>query len=104
MPDDYITKVDKMYVGLFEKERLYYEPVWEGYATRLCKAACALEEGAEAKKWASLAAALNRAYTGTDLGWGAVAAAPERTRWWGARIRALKATQERQDFPEADAA
>ena len=71
--------MDKMYVDLFEKERLYYEPVWEAYVARLCKAACAGGDGEGARRWARLAAALNRAYTGEDRGWDAVAAAPERT-------------------------
>ncbi|KAI1792422.1 hypothetical protein LXA43DRAFT_887569 [Ganoderma leucocontextum] len=87
--DDYtsISTVDKMYMDLFEKEGLYYEPVWEGYAARLCKAACVLEDGEGARRWAELAAALSRAYTGSDRGWDEVAAAPERTDWWGVRAR-----------------
>ena len=81
-----------MYVDLFEKERLYYEPVWEAYVARLCKAACAGGDGEGARRWAGLAAALNRAYTGEDRGWEAVAAAPERTDWWGVRARQVLST------------
>ena len=84
--------MDKMYVDLFEKERLYYEPVWEAYVARLCKAACAGGDGEGARRWAGLAAALNRAYTGEDRGWEAVAAAPERTDWWGVRARQVLST------------
>ncbi|KAI0628306.1 hypothetical protein C8Q77DRAFT_1068344 [Trametes polyzona] len=89
IPDDYVNRVDKMYMAMFEKEKLYYEPVWEAFATRLCKACCALEDDAGARKWASLAAALNDAYTGGDRGWRAVADAPERTCWWGIRRRSI---------------
>lgn len=87
MPDDYINRVDKMYMDLFEKEQLYYEPVWEGFATRLCKACCALEDAEGARRWARLAATLNRAYTGNDRGWADVEAAPHLTEWWGLRRR-----------------
>ncbi|KAI0643503.1 hypothetical protein C8Q79DRAFT_915392 [Trametes meyenii] len=87
IPSDYINHVDKMYMDLFEKERLYYEPVWEGFAVRLCKACCALKDSDGARKWASLAAALSRAYTGDGRGWQVVADAPERTDWWGRRCR-----------------
>ena len=82
-----------MYVSLFEAERLYYEPVWEGFVARLCKAACALEDAEEARRWAALAAALSRAYTGSGRGWDAVVARPERTRWWGARNAARRAAR-----------
>ncbi|KAI0738337.1 hypothetical protein C8Q80DRAFT_1124948 [Daedaleopsis nitida] len=88
MPDDYIIRIDKMYMDLFAKEQLYYEPVWEAYATRLCKACCALEDVEGARKWARLAEVLNRAYTGHDRGWASVVAAPERTDWWGLRRKA----------------
>ena len=87
MPDEYINRVDKMYMDLFEKEQLYYEPVWEGFAARLCKACCALEDAEGARRWASLASALNRAYTGADRGWDAVKEEPERIEWWGLRRR-----------------
>ena len=91
LPDDHIQTVDKMYVSLFEAERLYYEPVWAGFVARLCKAAGALEDAEEARRWAALAAALSRAYTGSGRGWDAVVARPERTRWWGARNAARRA-------------
>ncbi|KAI0350800.1 SET domain-containing protein [Trametes cingulata] len=87
IPEDYVNRVDRMYMDLFEKEQLYYEPVWEGYAVRLFKASCALEDREGAQRWAQLASALNRAYTGSDRGWDAVVAAPERTEWWGLRRR-----------------
>ncbi|KAI0773040.1 hypothetical protein BD413DRAFT_473253 [Trametes elegans] len=90
VPDDHVSRVDKMYMALFEAERLYYEPVWEGYAARLCKACCAVADRGGAVRWASLAAALSRAYTGSERGWDAVAAEPERTAWWGVR-RGFKA-------------
>ena len=87
--EDYtsIGTVDKMYADLFGKEGLYYEPVWEGCVARLCKVACALGDAEDARRWAGLAAALNRAYTGGDRGWEEVAAQPERTDWWGLRAR-----------------
>lgn len=85
IPDDFVNLVDKMYMDMFEKEDLYYEPVWEAFVVRLYKACCALEDGDGARKWARLAADLNSAYTGSDRGWDAVAAAPERTDWWGIR-------------------
>ncbi len=87
IPDDFINRVDKMYMDMFEKEELYYEPVWEAFVVRLYKACCALEDGDGARKWARLAADLNTAYTGGDGGWDAVAAAPERAGWWGSRRR-----------------
>ncbi|KAI0367136.1 SET domain-containing protein [Pilatotrama ljubarskyi] len=87
MPEDYINRVDKIYMDIFEKEQLYYEPVWEGFAVRLFKASCALEDRKGARRWAGLASALNRAYTGSSRGWDTVAAAPERTEWWGRRRR-----------------
>ncbi|RPD53882.1 SET domain-containing protein [Lentinus tigrinus ALCF2SS1-7] len=87
MPDDYINRVDKMYMDLFEAEQLYYEPVWEGFATRLCKACCAVEDAEGAQMWARLARTLTYAYTGKERGWAAVEAAPERTEWWGLRRR-----------------
>lgn len=87
IPDDFVNRVDKMYMDMFEKEELYYEPVWEAFAVRLCKACCALQDGDGARKWARLAAELNTAYTGSSRGWEAVAVAPERTSWWGARRR-----------------
>ena len=85
LPDEHANRVDRMYMDVFEAEGLYYEPVWEGFAARLVKACCALGEGDGARRWAGLAADLNRAYTGDDRGWSAVAAAPERTPWWGLR-------------------
>ncbi|KAL1940971.1 hypothetical protein VTO73DRAFT_7607 [Trametes versicolor] len=91
IPDDFVKRVDKMYMDMFEKEELYYEPVWEAFAVRLCKACCALEDGDGARKWARLAADLNTAYTGSSRGWEAAAAAPERTGWWGARLRSEEA-------------
>ncbi|KAI0824330.1 hypothetical protein BC628DRAFT_1322891 [Trametes gibbosa] len=90
LPTDYINRVDKMYVDLFEKEELYYEPVWEAFVCRLFKASCALEDSHGARRWANLAADLNRAYTGSDRGWHVVAIFPERTSWWG--LRTLKRT------------
>ncbi|KAI0326497.1 hypothetical protein GY45DRAFT_1226985, partial [Cubamyces sp. BRFM 1775] len=85
MPDEYVNRIDRMYMDLFEKEGLYYEPVWEGFAIRLCKACCALGDREGAQRWAELAAGLNRAYTGSDRGWAAVVEAPERTQWWALR-------------------
>ena len=87
LPDKHINRMDKMYVDLFEAEHLYYEPVWEAFVARLVKASCALEDRESARKWAGLAAELNRAYTGEDRGWDAVVAAPEGTAWWGLRRR-----------------
>ncbi|KAH9850856.1 hypothetical protein C2E23DRAFT_860881 [Lenzites betulinus] len=86
MPVDYINRFDKMYVDLFEKEQLYYEPVWEAFVARLFKASCALADRDGARKWASLAADLNRAYIGSDRGWDALVVSPERTSWWGLRL------------------
>ncbi|RDX42429.1 hypothetical protein OH76DRAFT_1362869 [Lentinus brumalis] len=88
MSDDYVNRVDKMYMDLFEAEQLYYEPVWEGFATRLCKACCAVEDAEGARRWAGLARALSCAYTGDERGWAAVEAAPERTEGWGRRRKA----------------
>ena len=85
LPDEHANRVDRMYMDVFEAEELYYEPVWEGFTARLVKACCALGDGDGARRWAGLAADLNRAYTGDDRGWSAVAAAPERTSWWGLR-------------------
>ncbi|KAJ8475321.1 hypothetical protein ONZ51_g6631 [Trametes cubensis] len=85
MSEEYVNRVDRMYMDLFEKEGLYYEPVWEGFAVRLCKVCCALGDREGTQRWAELAAALNRAYTGSDRGWAAVVEAPERTRYWGLR-------------------
>ncbi|KAH9895568.1 hypothetical protein C8Q73DRAFT_643391 [Cubamyces lactineus] len=90
IPDEYVNRVDRMYMDLFEKERLYYEPVWEGFAIRLCKVCCALGDREGAQRWAELAVGLNRAYTGSDRGWAAVVEAPERTRWWGLRTSRTK--------------
>ena len=85
MPDDYINRVDKMYMDLFEAEQLYYEPVWEGFVARLCKACSAVEDAEGVRRWAGIAKALNRAYTGEGRGWAAVEAAPPCTESWGLR-------------------
>ncbi|KAI0708771.1 hypothetical protein C8T65DRAFT_740151 [Cerioporus squamosus] len=85
MPEDYVNRADKMYMDLLEAEHLYYEPIWEGFVTRLCKACCAVEDAEGARRWAGLARALNCAYGGDERGWAAVEAAPERTEWWGRR-------------------
>ncbi|KAI0656124.1 hypothetical protein C8Q70DRAFT_922249 [Cubamyces menziesii] len=95
IPDEYVNRVDRMYMDLFEKEGLYYESVWEGFAVRLCKACCALGDREGAQRWAGLAAGLNRAYTGSDRGWAAVVEAPERTRYWGLK----KTRHEDAGFP-----
>ena len=80
--------MDKMYMDLIEAEHpVYYEPVWEAFVVHVVKASCALEDRESARKWAGLAAELNRAYVGGDRGWDAVVAAPEGTAWWGLRRR-----------------
>ena len=88
MPDLHVGRADRRYMDAFEAERFYVDPVWEGCAVRLVKVCCALEDAESAKHWAQLAADLSRVYTGSDRGWDAVAAEPERTAWWGARRRA----------------
>ncbi|TBU25750.1 SET domain-containing protein [Dichomitus squalens] len=103
LPDAHGAAGDATYVGLFEAERLYYEPVWEGFVGRLCRAACARGDAEGAQGWAALAADVCRAYTGEGRGWDAVAAGPERTGWWGVRARAVEeAARERRERGDED--
>ncbi|EJF61803.1 SET domain-containing protein [Dichomitus squalens LYAD-421 SS1] len=103
LPDAHGAAGDATYVGMFEAERLYYEPVWEGFVGRLCRAACARGDAEGAQGWAALAADVCRAYMGEGRGWDAVAAGPERTGWWGVRARAVEeAARERRERGDED--
>lgn len=72
-----------------EAEGLYEPDIWTVHYPRLCKAYCALGDREGAKKWAEKSAIMATAYTGADGGWNKVAAAPERTAFWGIRKTAL---------------
>jgi len=97
LPDDHVIKHSKKMVGLMEEEGLYVENIWLIHYPRLCKAYCALQNLETAREWANKTAIMNTAFLGNDGGWNKVAAAPEKTNWWGLRAKTLN--QNKVSFP-----
>lgn len=88
LPDDKVINRSRTIVDLMLKEGLYNERIWPMHYSRLFKAYCALSDEDNAKEWGRRIVTLMTAFTGSDAGWSKVAAAPEKTAWWGLRRRA----------------
>ena len=85
--DDLILVECTYFIRTLDRERYYNHCVWVVWYQRLVKAYCALEDEENARKWASKAAKLHKAYALTDGGWDAVAKDPRSTDWWGLRVK-----------------
>ncbi len=68
----------------FMVQEEFYEPCsWEPILALLVKGHAVLENEERVQYFATKAAELRTAYTGSDGGWRAVAANPRQTDWWG---------------------
>ena len=85
--DDLILVECTYFIRTLDRERYYNHCVWVVWYQRLVKAYCTLEDEENARKWASKAAKLHKAYALTDGGWDAVAKDPRSTDWWGLRVK-----------------
>ncbi|TFK85728.1 SET domain-containing protein [Polyporus arcularius HHB13444] len=74
--------VESMWSFMVQEE--FYEPCsWEPILALLVKGHAVLENEERVQYFATKAAELRTAYTGSDGGWRAVAANPRQTHWWG---------------------
>ncbi|RDX47166.1 SET domain-containing protein [Lentinus brumalis] len=82
-PHDFdIFTLDTTSWSIMESEE-YCEPsLWEPVLARLVKGCSVLEDEKEVRFYATKAAELRTAYTGSDGGWRAVAENPRQTDWW----------------------
>ncbi|KAI0044074.1 SET domain-containing protein [Auriscalpium vulgare] len=78
----HVTKTYLLKARRMERDGFYDACGWVAVARVLVEAASVLGERGRAVRWATRAAEMTRAATGTDGGWAAVAAAPEQTLWW----------------------
>ncbi|KAI0050096.1 SET domain-containing protein [Auriscalpium vulgare] len=61
--------------------------LWRAVAGQLARTYCALGQRADAVKWARKAMEMTLVGTGTDGGWAAVVAAPEKTDVWRSQVK-----------------
>ncbi|KAG5643172.1 hypothetical protein DXG03_001376 [Asterophora parasitica] len=87
IPENFLLTRSEDCLLMMEFEGVYDEGVWFMHAEILAKVLCALEKRTDAVFLAEKAAAMSKAFTGKDGGWGKVAEAPEKTAWWGRRKR-----------------
>ncbi|EMD36056.1 hypothetical protein CERSUDRAFT_85159 [Gelatoporia subvermispora B] len=90
LPDPMLVDAAEIWYGWMMQERVLNSVLLPTVLERLCKAYCALEDEGNARKYARAAAAYEKALEGSDSGWGIVAASPEKTSWWGLRVRARR--------------
>ncbi|OCH91994.1 SET domain-containing protein [Obba rivulosa] len=88
LPDTMLVNAAELWLNWLLGEREMEERLSRVVFSRLCKAYAALEDEEAVKKYARQAAAYETAWTGSDGGWLAVAAAPQETAWWGLRRKA----------------
>ncbi|GLB44592.1 putative SET domain-containing protein [Lyophyllum shimeji] len=85
LPDDHVHKHSQLQLQLMDEEGVYIEELWFAHCEIICKALCALQDRKGVVKLAKKAAIMSTVYRGTRGGWQNVAAAPEKTPWWGLR-------------------
>lgn len=86
LPDNHILKPAQFLMQLMQEEQAFDCDLWLTQAEIACKALCALSDRAgvvELAKKASLYAKTTP--SGDYVSWSEVAAAPEKTEWWGLR-------------------
>jgi len=89
-PDDQLTAHGEKIMRIMEEEQCYDPRVWPVHLQGLIKAYCALGDAGAVRKWAAKAAILTTAFTGKDKGWMIVAINPEKSPWWGRKVRKQK--------------
>ncbi|KAG6811009.1 hypothetical protein H0H92_009386 [Tricholoma furcatifolium] len=86
LPDDHIAKHVRLLMQVIEDEQVFDEHIWLAAAEVLCKVLCALKDKAGAIELAQKASGYSKILRrGDETGWNKVAAAPEKTVWWGMR-------------------
>ncbi|KAG6884617.1 hypothetical protein C0993_009529 [Termitomyces sp. T159_Od127] len=89
LPDDHILKPARFLMQLMEEEQAFDSSLWLVQAEIACKALCALSDRAGVVELAQKASAYAKLVLSADhVGWKKVAAAPEKTEWWGLRKKA----------------
>ncbi|KAG5730276.1 SET domain-containing protein 5 [Termitomyces sp. T112] len=90
LPDDHLLKPARFLMQIMEEEQAFDAFIWLTQAEIVCKALCALGDRAGAVELAQKASAYAKTrFFGDDAGWSKVAAAPEKTEWWGLRKKTI---------------
>ncbi|EMD36059.1 hypothetical protein CERSUDRAFT_115970 [Gelatoporia subvermispora B] len=85
LPDRMLIEPAEIWLNWMLGERSMNPMLLAAVFSRLCKAYAALGDEEAVKRYATQAAALEKAFTGSDGGWLVVASAPRDSAWWGLR-------------------